>query len=255
MTLPVSTERLTLSPVEFRDLVRQTLPAPRTEMASVETGPLAVAHQGPSDFDLNPELCRDFARAADAAFAAGKPIKPAAVLVPVIARPQLTLLFTLRTNDLPAHAGQIAFPGGKPEPHDPDLVSTALREAQEEVGLEHGAATVVGRLPAVPTPTGFMIVPFVAWAAREWTPRRTSPEVHRILTPQFSLLADPSIHRITGRGVWNGYRYELHEFAIHQPPLWGATAGMVWDLLQRMAGPSDPLPSTPVSGDLSASTR
>ncbi len=55
--------------------------------------------------------------------------------------------------------------------------------------------------------------------------------------------------------MWNGYRYELHEFAIHQPPLWGATAGMVWDLLQRMAGPSDPLPSTPVSGDLSASTR
>jgi hypothetical protein len=55
-----------------------------------------------------------------------------------------------------------------------------------------------------------------------------------VLTPTLARLADPAVHRITGGGVWDGYRYELHEFAIHEPPLWGATARMVWDLLERL---------------------
>lgn len=93
---------------------------------------------------------------------------------------------------------------------------------------------VIGRLSPVPTPTGFAIVPFVAWAPERWQPRPTSPEVAAILTPTLAQLADPAIHRITGRGVWHGIDYELHEYRIHEPPLWGATARMVWELLQRM---------------------
>src|SRR5690606_29121974 len=95
-------------------------------------------HRGPSDFDLNPELPADFGRSADAraAMAAGRPIRPAAVLIPVLARPSVTLLFTLRSNDLPSHAGQIAFPGGKAEPFDANPLATALREAHEEIGLD-----------------------------------------------------------------------------------------------------------------------
>jgi 8-oxo-dGTP pyrophosphatase MutT (NUDIX family) len=147
-----------------------------------------------------------------------------------------SLLLIERSGSLRAHAGQLAFPGGKPEPSDPSLVDTALREAEEEVGLVRRDIAVLGRLSAVPTPTGFMIVPYVAWAPRDWQPRRCSPEVHRVLTPTLARLAEPSIHRITGGGVWDGYRYELHEFAIHDPPLWGATARMVWDLLERMRG-------------------
>ena len=74
----------------------------------------------------------------------------------------------------------------------------------------------------------------MGWAPPGWQPRPTSPEVHRILTPRLGELADPRVHRITGRGVWRGYRYEMHEYAVHDPPVWGATARMVWDLLGRL---------------------
>ena len=150
--------------------------------------------------------------------------------------PRLVLIE--RAETLRAHAGQLAFPGGKPEPHDGSLAHTALREAEEEVGLDRGATELIGRLDPVPTPTGFLIVPFVAWAPPGWLPRPTSPEVHQILTPTLSRLADPSIHRVAGVREWRGHRYEMHEFAIHDPPLWGATARMVWDLLERLRGQS-----------------
>lgn len=144
------------------------------------------------------------------------------------------LLLIERSRALRAHAGQVAFPGGKPEAHDDDLVQTALREAREEVGLPPHGATVLGRLDPVPTPTGFLIVPFVGWAPMGWVPRGTSPEVHRVLTPRLTHLADPAVHRVTGRRQWRGHAYELHEYAVHQPPVWGATARMVWDLLRRL---------------------
>jgi 8-oxo-dGTP pyrophosphatase MutT (NUDIX family) len=142
------------------------------------------------------------------------------------------ILLIERSSGLRAHAGQLAFPGGKPEPGDASLAETARREAEEEVGLDR-EVEVRGRLDPVPTPTGFLIVPFVAFAPPGWQPRITSVEVNRLLTPSLDRLRDPSIHRVTGRGVWRGYPYELHEYAIGQPPLWGATARMVWDLLRR----------------------
>ncbi|MBL4686246.1 MAG: CoA pyrophosphatase [Nannocystaceae bacterium] len=146
--------------------------------------------------------------------------------------PELVLIE--RSADLRTHAGQLALPGGKPEPGDGSLANTALREAHEEVGLPLGQTQVLGRLGTVPTPTGFVIVPFVAWAPEAWRPRAASGEVHAVLTPKLATLADPDMHRISGRGVWAGMSYELHEFAIHDPPLWGATARIVWDLLERV---------------------
>lgn len=162
-----------------------------------------------------------------------------AILQPVAeAAPKVVLIE--RAGTLRAHAGQLAFPGGKPESVDATLVDTALREAEEEVGLPRTHAQVIGRLDSVPTPTGFLITPFVAWAREGWEPVACSPEVHRILTPSFDLLSDPAIHRLTGRGVWEGIHYEMHEFAIHDPPLWGATARMMWDLLGRIRGEAAP---------------
>jgi 8-oxo-dGTP pyrophosphatase MutT (NUDIX family) len=146
------------------------------------------------------------------------------------------LVLIERSGSLRAHAGQLAFPGGKPEPADATLLDTALREAEEEVALARAEATVLGRLAEVPTPTGFMIVPYIAWAPPGWEPVQASPEVHRVLTPSLDVLADPAVHRITGGGVWEGHRYVMHEYAIHDPPLWGATARMVWDLLERLRG-------------------
>lgn len=146
--------------------------------------------------------------------------------------PRLVLIE--RARSLRAHAGQVAFPGGKPEPHDDDLVETALREAREEVALPAAGTTVLGRLDPVPTPTGFLIVPFVGWAPPGWQPQAASPEVHRVLTPRLSRLSEPGVHRIAGQRTWRGRQYELHEYAVHDPPVWGATGRMVWDLLRRL---------------------
>ena len=147
-----------------------------------------------------------------------------------------SLLFIERSSTLRQHAGQIAFPGGKPEAGDRDLLDTALREASEEVGLPREIVSVVGRLAPVPTPTGYMIVPFIGRVREPWRPRRVSGEVERILTPSLSTLLDPAIHRASGQVQWRGRSYDMHEFDIADPPLWGATARMVWDLLERIRG-------------------
>jgi len=144
------------------------------------------------------------------------------------------LVLTERSRSLRAHAGQVALPGGKPDPGDDSLVDTALREASEEVGLPETGTTVLGRLPLVPTPSGFLIVPFVGWAPAGWEPRPTSPEVWRVLTPRLSELADPAIHRVTERGTWRRRPYAMHEFRVHDPPVWGATGIMVHELLVRL---------------------
>ncbi len=154
--------------------------------------------------------------------------------------PDPRLLLIERSRALRDHGGQLAFPGGKPEPDDDSLLDTALREAAEEVGLPISDTTVLGRLQAVPTPTRFLIMPFVGWAPLGWTPRAISPEVYDIVTPRLSELADPARHRVLGSRSWQGRDYPLHEYAVHDPPLWGATALMVWELLRRLELAGDP---------------
>ncbi len=165
-------------------------------------------------------------------------LRPAAVVALILAEggdPSAHRLVLIeRSSELRAHAGQVAFPGGKPEPGDTSLVDTACREAAEEVGLV-GTPQILGRLDAVPTPSGFLIHPFVGWAPSGWTPTITSPEAVALVTPTLGELLDPAVHSITGRGVWRGFRYEMHEYAVHDPPIWGATARVVWDLLRRIS--------------------
>lgn len=144
------------------------------------------------------------------------------------------LLLIRRSPALAVHGGQLAFPGGKPEPHDADLRATALREAAEEVDLPASETTVLGRLPPVPTPSGYLIMPFVGEAPLGWQPRATSPEVHELVAPSLRRLADPSVHRIVGSRAWRGQSYPMHEYAVHEPPVWGATALMVWEILRRL---------------------
>jgi len=141
-----------------------------------------------------------------------------------------------RSRALHHHAGQIALPGGKPEPADEgDLWRTALREAGEEVGLE-GPIEPLGRLHPVPTPTGFWIVPFVAAAPASFRPSPASAEVAQTLVPALAYLSDPARHRVTGRVPYRGRTYDMHEFDLGLPvPLWGATARVIWDLLRRLA--------------------
>ncbi len=154
------------------------------------------------------------------------------------------LLLIERSRRLRSHAGQLAFPGGKPESADRDLLDTALREAHEEVGLPRSSVSVLGRLDPVPTPTGFMIVPFVGRVEQPFDPVRQDTEVHRILTPRLSDLTRPEIHRVTAVRHWKGSDYPLHHWDIGDPPLWGATARMVWDLLERAGLSWDWTPET-----------
>jgi 8-oxo-dGTP pyrophosphatase MutT (NUDIX family) len=147
-----------------------------------------------------------------------------------------SLVLIERSGKLRQHAGQLAFPGGKPEVGDRDLLDTALREAWEEVALPRESVRVLGRLSPVPTPTGYMIVPYVGRVEVDWQPQGGSHEVERVLTPSLRTLMDPEIHRAVGSVEWEGKAYDLHEFRIAEPPLWGATARMVWDLIQRIRG-------------------
>jgi len=165
-----------------------------------------------------------------------EPFEPAAVvalIMPAVDEHGERLLLIQRAQELATHAGQLAFPGGKREREDRNLLDTALRESHEEVGLERECVEVLGRLEPVPTPTGFFIVPFVARLISEWEPTSCSPEVAKILTPSLTTLCDPSIHRVADVRRWRGRDYQLHEFDIYDPPLWGATARITYDLLAR----------------------
>jgi hypothetical protein len=86
----------------------------------------------------------------------------------------------------------------------------------------------------VPVPSGYLIVPFVGVVAQPFTPRNNEAEVKSVLTPTLLQLSAPEVHHYAGMREWQGRRYALHEFKIHEPPLWGATARMVHDLLHRM---------------------
>lgn len=175
--------------------------------------------------------------AVDGPLADPGPLRLAAVLAPLLPAELevgARLVLIERAGNLRAHAGQLAFPGGKPEPGDRDLLDTALREAEEEVALPRDQVEVLGRLEPVPVPSGFLVVPFVGLVHGPWTPTIQDSEVKVVLTPTLLELSDPARYRLTGHHEWRGTHYALHEYRIHEPPLWGATARMVFDLLARM---------------------
>ena len=166
---------------------------------------------------------------------------PAAVLVPIfLADGELTLLFTQRTMNLKDHQGQISFPGGVRESTDPDLLATALRESEEEIGLDPSKAAVWGTLPPVATVTGYWITPFVALIPYPYDFRLNPHEVQRLL--MFPLTA----FWIPAR--WNSgpYLYKDHTVQVccwkyQGTVIWGATARMLLDLLHRLG--EHPIPS------------
>jgi 8-oxo-dGTP pyrophosphatase MutT (NUDIX family) len=166
--------------------------------------------------------------------------RPAAVLVPIVLRPEaLTMLFTRRTAHLKDHSGQISFPGGRAEPDDAGPEGTALREAQEEIGLADGRVEVLGRLSEYHTRTDFRVTPVVALIATPFELQLDAHEVAEVFEVPLSFLLDPANHQRHTR-EFQGRMVPYYAIPYREHYIWGATAGMLVNLYRYLAGPRVP---------------
>lgn len=160
----------------------------------------------------------------------------ASVLIPVINRGRgSTVLFTQRTAHLNDHAGQISFPGGRAEESDPDPAFTALREAEEEVGLARSHVEVLGRIPEYRTGTGFLVTPVVGWVETPVTFTPDPFEVAEVFEVPFRFLMNPANHRVETAFFRDRLR-TYYALSFEGRYIWGATAGMLVSLYRVLAG-------------------
>ncbi|MFZ3238029.1 MAG: CoA pyrophosphatase [Stellaceae bacterium] len=190
---------------------------------AAEAAALRQATRG--DHDLNPGMTPPSVE-----------LRAAAVLVPLVDRPEgMSVLLTRRTDHLSAHAGQIAFPGGRLEPEDPDAAAAALRETEEEVGLRRDRVTLIGRLDTYVTGTGFEITPVVGIVSLPFSLTIDPFEVADVFEVPLSFVLDPGNHRRTERL----FEERLRVFFVlpyEGRNIWGATAGMLVNLAEVLAG-------------------
>jgi 8-oxo-dGTP pyrophosphatase MutT (NUDIX family) len=162
--------------------------------------------------------------------------RPAAVLVPIVQRSEaLTLLFTQRTTHLKAHAGQVSFPGGRAEPGDASPEFTALREAEEEIGLSPRHVEIIGRLPDYHTRTGYIVAPIIGLLTPPFDLVPDPREVDEIFEVPLDFLLDPANHRRQTR-VLQGRTVGFYEMPYEGRYIWGATAGMIVNLCRILEG-------------------
>ena len=190
---------------------------------AAEAAALREATRG--DHDLNPGMTPPSAA-----------LRPAAVLVPLIDRPAgMSVLLTQRTPHLSAHAGQISFPGGRIEERDTDATEAALRETEEEIGLTREHVRVIGRLDTYVTGTGFEITPIVGIVKAPF-PLAIDPfEVSEAFEVPLSFIVDPCNHRRMTREVERRARV-FFVLPFENRNIWGATAGMLVNLAEVLAG-------------------
>lgn len=163
------------------------------------------------------------------------PMRPAAVLVPLMDRPSgLAVLLTERNADLPEHPGQIAFPGGRLELGDADAVAAALRECEEEVGIPPAAVEVIGFLGAHMTLTGYAVTPVVGLVRPDIALALDAREVASAFEVPLAYLLDPTTQRSETREAF-GRRYTLPYWEHDGRRIWGATAYMLADLRRLLA--------------------
>lgn len=162
----------------------------------------------------------------------------AAVLVPIVLRAQPTVLFTLRTQHLSTHSGQVAFPGGRSDPEDADAAATALREAHEEVGLARSGVEVLGALPVYETGSSFLVTPVVALVQPDMPLQANPAEVDDIFEVPLVFLLDPANHRrqtLRWKGLQRQWYAMPYEDGAGTRFIWGATAGMLRNFYRFMA--------------------
>lgn len=157
-------------------------------------------------------------------------LREAAVLVPIVERPEgLTMMLTQRTDHLDHHPGQISFPGGHIEEDDASPEDAALREAEEEVGLERTHVEIIGRLDQYVTRTGFSITPIVGLIDPSHSVSADEFEVADIFEVPLAFLLDANNHRRDSR-IYKGTKREFYAMPFGDYYIWGATAGMIRNL-------------------------
>ncbi len=195
----------------------------RTDHAQILREALSKTGGASSDFDLNP----------DVVLPEGRKLTPAAVLVGF--RENGDLLLTKRSARLKHHPGQVAFPGGKQDADDADLVVTALREAREEVGLPSDQVEVLGTLPRHETVTSFAVTPIVALIHGNFEEVPEVGEVAEVFHAPFHHVTNPANFRVEGRR-WQGRRRQFYVAPFGPYYIWGATARILQSLAVRVAG-------------------
>lgn len=161
-----------------------------------------------------------------------KPWKHAAVLILIVMRQSgPTVLFTKRTANLREHAGQVSFPGGRVDPEDKHLIDTALRETEEETGIDRADIDVIGQLPAYETRTGYTITPVVGMIKKPFHVQMNETEVDEIFEVPLSFLMNGAHHqrRILAASESNT-RKLIYAIPYERFFIWGATAGMLRNL-------------------------
>ena len=163
---------------------------------------------------------------------------PAAVLVPLIDRPEgLSVLLTRRTDHLRSHAGQIAFPGGRADAGETPW-ETALREAHEEVGLDPALVTLAGLSDAFWTRTGYVITPVVGFVDPTLTLTPNPDEVADVFEVPFAFLMDVANHQSQTREFPDGRTREVWAMPYGDWHIWGVTAMLIRTLRERLYGPA-----------------
>jgi len=225
MDMPLNDPADPFTAAGFRVLAQRGLNAAPSEAIF---DPRSGRALGPSDWDLNPELKGDLAVMPAP--------RPAAVLVPIMLRPALTVLLTQRSHDMPSHPGQISFPGGKVEAGDRSALDCALREAWEEIGLPASHVEPLGYLDSYRTGTGFQITPAVALVRPGFRLALDAREVADVFEVPLSFLMDEANHRKDSR-EWRGRQRSYYAMPYQGRYIWGATAGMLKNMQQRLFAP------------------
>jgi 8-oxo-dGTP pyrophosphatase MutT (NUDIX family) len=211
-----------ISSAEFFDRARARL---RFDIPAGLTDPDSIPASGDRGTDRMLEI-----------LAREQPIRPAAVLIAVIDRPQPTVLLTQRAAHLNDHAGQISFPGGKIDTTDPSPLDTALREADEEVGLAREFIDPIGYLDLYGTSFGFRILPTVARVRPGFTLRVNASEVDDAFEVPLAFLMNPANHQLHSK-EFRGMERSFYAMPYGERYIWGATAGILRVLYERIFAP------------------
>jgi 8-oxo-dGTP pyrophosphatase MutT (NUDIX family) len=213
------TEPVTISSAEFFDRARRRL---RFDVPPGLIDPNIIPQSGDRGTDRMLEI-----------LAREQPVRPAAVLIPVVDHPQPTVLLTQRAAHLNDHAGQISFPGGKIDATDASPLDTALREAEEEIGLSREFVDPIGYLDLYGTSFGFRILPTVARVRPGFELRVNHAEVDDAFEVPLAFLMDPANHQLHSK-EFRGIERLYYAMPFAERYIWGATAGILRVLYERI---------------------